>query len=72
MTRPALVSTVRPSPMVISQQLQPVARSSRRREDSSPLLFSASQVVQKWECWPIQVAREDPNMEIEGQDVYKG
>ncbi|MBW0545386.1 hypothetical protein O181_085101 [Austropuccinia psidii MF-1] len=46
---PALVSTVRQSPipqprnspMVTSQQLQPVASSSRRREDF-PLLFPAS------------------------------
>ncbi|MBW0469498.1 hypothetical protein O181_009213 [Austropuccinia psidii MF-1] len=55
--RPALVSTVRPSPIpqsinspiVTSQQLQPVASSSRRREDHSPLLFPAPQVFQKRE-----------------------
>ncbi|MBW0507039.1 hypothetical protein O181_046754 [Austropuccinia psidii MF-1] len=66
--KPALVSTVRPSPMVTSQQLQPMASSSRR-EDNSPFPFSAAQVIQQWEFWPIRVAREDPNMEMEGQDV---
>ncbi|MBW0473183.1 hypothetical protein O181_012898 [Austropuccinia psidii MF-1] len=52
--RPALVLPVRPSPipqprispMVISQQLQPVASSSRRREDCSPLPFPAAQVTE--------------------------
>ncbi|MBW0464093.1 hypothetical protein O181_003808 [Austropuccinia psidii MF-1] len=41
--RPALITEVRPSPIVTSQQLQPVARSSRRREEISPFLFSATQ-----------------------------
>ncbi|MBW0483053.1 hypothetical protein O181_022768 [Austropuccinia psidii MF-1] len=75
--RPALVSKVRPSPipqprnfpMVTFQQLQPVASSSRRREDQSPLPFPASQVFQKRENWPICVTREDPNMASEGQDA---
>ncbi|MBW0477006.1 hypothetical protein O181_016721 [Austropuccinia psidii MF-1] len=67
---PALVSTVRPSPipqprnslMVTTQQLQPVASSSRIREDQSPLPFPATKVLQKREHWPIWVTREDPNM----------
>ncbi|MBW0573540.1 hypothetical protein O181_113255 [Austropuccinia psidii MF-1] len=51
-TRPALVPTMRQlplpqpriSPRVTSQQLQPVASSSRRREDQLPLPFLASKV----------------------------
>ncbi|MBW0557865.1 hypothetical protein O181_097580 [Austropuccinia psidii MF-1] len=51
---PALVLKVRPShipqprgfPMVTSQQLQPVASSSRRREDQSHFLFPSTQVFQ--------------------------
>ncbi|MBW0482222.1 hypothetical protein O181_021937 [Austropuccinia psidii MF-1] len=53
-SRPALISEVRPSPIhqsinspiVTIQQLKPVASSSRRREELSPLLFPASQVIQ--------------------------
>ncbi|MBW0510679.1 hypothetical protein O181_050394 [Austropuccinia psidii MF-1] len=49
-TRPALIPEVRTSPikksrnspMVTSQQLQPVASISRRREELSPLLFPAA------------------------------
>ncbi|MBW0477436.1 hypothetical protein O181_017151 [Austropuccinia psidii MF-1] len=59
---------VRPSPIFTSQQLQPVASSSRRREELSPLLFPAAQVFQQRENWPIQVTREDPNKESENQD----
>ncbi|MBW0463371.1 hypothetical protein O181_003086 [Austropuccinia psidii MF-1] len=74
-TRPALNPSVRPSPIqqprnspiVTSQQLQPVASTSRRREHS-PLPFPASQVFQRRDLWPIQVTREDPNMESENQD----
>ncbi|MBW0551666.1 hypothetical protein O181_091381 [Austropuccinia psidii MF-1] len=65
--RSALDSTVRPSPMVNSQQLQPVASSSRQREDHSPFPFPATKVYQQREGWPIWVNREDPNMESEGQ-----
>ncbi|MBW0470902.1 hypothetical protein O181_010617 [Austropuccinia psidii MF-1] len=74
--RPALVSTVRPSPipqprnspMVTSQQLQPVASSSRRIEDCSPFPFPAAQVFQQREHWPIHATSKDPNMENEGQN----
>ncbi|MBW0534747.1 hypothetical protein O181_074462 [Austropuccinia psidii MF-1] len=53
-TRPALIPAVRPSPIpqsrnspiVTSKQLQPVASSSRRREEISPLPFPATQVFQ--------------------------
>ncbi|MBW0491235.1 hypothetical protein O181_030950 [Austropuccinia psidii MF-1] len=55
--------------MVTSQQLQPVASSSRRREDHLPLPFPSSQVFQKRECWLIQVTREDPNMANDSQDA---
>ncbi|MBW0555486.1 hypothetical protein O181_095201 [Austropuccinia psidii MF-1] len=72
--RPSLISTVRPlpipqprnSPMVMSQQLQPV---SRRREDCSTLQLPAAQIFQPREHWPIWVTREDPNMESEGKDA---
>ncbi|MBW0473261.1 hypothetical protein O181_012976 [Austropuccinia psidii MF-1] len=68
--RPSLVSEVRPSPipqprnssMITSQQLQPVAIASRRREDQSPLPSPATQLFQKREHWPIGVTREDPDM----------
>ncbi|MBW0533014.1 hypothetical protein O181_072729 [Austropuccinia psidii MF-1] len=76
-TRSALIPVVRPSPIhqsrnstiVTSQQLQPVASSSRRREEISPLPFPATQVFLQRDCWPIEVAREDVNMESENQDA---
>ncbi|MBW0490943.1 hypothetical protein O181_030658 [Austropuccinia psidii MF-1] len=76
-SRPTLVLTVGPSPLpqlrispiLTSQQLKPVARSSRRREGFLPLPFPATQVFQQRECWPIQVTREDPNMANKGQDA---
>ncbi|MBW0477889.1 hypothetical protein O181_017604 [Austropuccinia psidii MF-1] len=54
-TRPALNQAVRPSPVqqsrnspiVTSQQLQPVASTSRTREELSPLPFPAAQVFQR-------------------------
>ncbi|MBW0568391.1 hypothetical protein O181_108106 [Austropuccinia psidii MF-1] len=54
-TRPASNQAVRPSPipqprnspMVTSQQPQPVASTSRRREELSPFLFPAAQVFQR-------------------------
>ncbi|MBW0573162.1 hypothetical protein O181_112877 [Austropuccinia psidii MF-1] len=53
-TRPSLNPEVRPSPIqqsrnspkVSSQQPQPVASTSRRREELSPLPFPAAQVLQ--------------------------
>ncbi|MBW0500446.1 hypothetical protein O181_040161 [Austropuccinia psidii MF-1] len=57
------------SPMVTSQQLQPVSSSSRGREDQSCLLFPAAQVFQQRKHWPIHVTREDPNMASEGQEA---
>ncbi|MBW0484029.1 hypothetical protein O181_023744 [Austropuccinia psidii MF-1] len=76
-TRTALAPEVRPSPIpqprnspiVTSQHLQPVASSSRRREELSPLPFPATQSFQKRDCWPIQVTREDPNTASENQDA---
>ncbi|MBW0530747.1 hypothetical protein O181_070462 [Austropuccinia psidii MF-1] len=75
-SRPALFSPVRPSPLlqprnspiVTSQQLQPVAISRRRKEDQLPLSFPAAQVFKPREHWSIWVTREDPNMENNGQD----
>ncbi|MBW0469877.1 hypothetical protein O181_009592 [Austropuccinia psidii MF-1] len=55
--------------MVTSQHLQPVASSTRRREELSPLLFPATKEFKQRDCWPIQVPREDPNMESENQDA---
>ncbi|MBW0578082.1 hypothetical protein O181_117797 [Austropuccinia psidii MF-1] len=55
--------------MVISQQLQPVASSSRKREDQLHLPFPATQVFQKGEPWPMQVTTEDLNMANNGQDA---
>ncbi|MBW0475012.1 hypothetical protein O181_014727 [Austropuccinia psidii MF-1] len=54
--------------MATSKQPQPVASSSRRREDQSPLPFPAVQVFQKREHWPIWVTIEDKNMANAGQD----
>ncbi|MBW0505592.1 hypothetical protein O181_045307 [Austropuccinia psidii MF-1] len=75
-TRPALNPEVRPSPIQQSrkspidnsQQLQPVASTSRKREELSPLLFPAAQVFQHRGQWPIRVTREDPNTASENQD----
>ncbi|MBW0573602.1 hypothetical protein O181_113317 [Austropuccinia psidii MF-1] len=59
--RPALNPEVRPSPsqkprnspITTSQQLQPVASYSRRRDGLSPLPFPAAQVFQRRDSWPI-------------------
>ncbi|MBW0534619.1 hypothetical protein O181_074334 [Austropuccinia psidii MF-1] len=56
-TRPASNQAVRPSPipqprnppMVTSQKPQPMASTSRRREELSPLPFLAAQVFQCWD-----------------------
>ncbi|MBW0573420.1 hypothetical protein O181_113135 [Austropuccinia psidii MF-1] len=53
--------------MLSFQQLQRVASDSRRREDCSPLPYTATQVFQQRERWPIQVTREDPNIVNEGK-----
>ncbi|MBW0512616.1 hypothetical protein O181_052331 [Austropuccinia psidii MF-1] len=53
--RPSLASPLKPSPiphprkspMVTSHQLQPVASSSRRREERSPFPFHATKVLQR-------------------------
>ncbi|MBW0521015.1 hypothetical protein O181_060730 [Austropuccinia psidii MF-1] len=75
--RPALNPAVRPSPaqpsrnspITTSCQLQPMARSSRRRDGLSPLPFPAGQVFQRRDQCPIQVTREDPNAASENQDA---
>ncbi|MBW0517948.1 hypothetical protein O181_057663 [Austropuccinia psidii MF-1] len=74
--RPALIPEVRSSSIqksrnsliVTSQQLQPVAGSSRKREELSTFPFPYSQVFQQRDCWPIQFTREDPNKASENQD----
>ncbi|MBW0589116.1 hypothetical protein O181_128831 [Austropuccinia psidii MF-1] len=75
-SRPALNQAVRPSPnqqprnspITASQQLQPMATSSRRRDGLSPFPFAAAQVFQTRDCWPIQITREDPNAASENQE----
>ncbi|MBW0470064.1 hypothetical protein O181_009779 [Austropuccinia psidii MF-1] len=51
--RPSPVQQSRNSPIVNSQQLQPVASTSRRREELSPLPFPTAQVFQCRDQWPI-------------------
>ncbi|MBW0573200.1 hypothetical protein O181_112915 [Austropuccinia psidii MF-1] len=76
-SRPTLNQEVRPSPnqqprnspITTSQQLQPMASSSRIRYGLSPLPFPAAQVFQRRDCWPIQITREDPNAESENQEA---
>ncbi|MBW0561029.1 hypothetical protein O181_100744 [Austropuccinia psidii MF-1] len=66
-TRPALNPAVRLSPIQQSRnppifnslQLQPVASTSRRREECSPFRFPATQVFQRRDQWTIQVSRDD-------------
>ncbi|MBW0533212.1 hypothetical protein O181_072927 [Austropuccinia psidii MF-1] len=75
--RPALNPAVRPSPshkprnspITTSQQLQPVASSSRRRDGLSPLPFPVAQVFQRIDCWPIQITRENNNAASEKQEA---
>ncbi|MBW0584347.1 hypothetical protein O181_124062 [Austropuccinia psidii MF-1] len=75
-TRPAVNQAVRPSsakqsknpPIVTSQQLQPVASTSRRREELSALPFPAAQVFQHRDQWFIQVTTEDSNTASDNQD----
>ncbi|MBW0566482.1 hypothetical protein O181_106197 [Austropuccinia psidii MF-1] len=63
------IPQTRNSPMVTYQQPQPVASTSRRREELSPLLFPSAPVFQGRDQWPIQVTREDPNTADESQDA---
>ncbi|MBW0559973.1 hypothetical protein O181_099688 [Austropuccinia psidii MF-1] len=56
-TRPAINPEVRPSPIVTSQQLQPDASSSRRREELSPSPFPAAQVFHQRDHCPIRVSQ---------------
>ncbi|MBW0567669.1 hypothetical protein O181_107384 [Austropuccinia psidii MF-1] len=55
--RPSPSQQPRNSPITTSQQLQPVASSSRRRDGLSPLPFPAAQVFQRRDRWPIQITR---------------
>ncbi|MBW0584759.1 hypothetical protein O181_124474 [Austropuccinia psidii MF-1] len=67
--RPSPIQQPRNSPIVTSQQLQPVANTSRRTEELSPFLFPAAQVFQRRDQWPIRVTREDPNMASDNQNA---
>ncbi|MBW0491935.1 hypothetical protein O181_031650 [Austropuccinia psidii MF-1] len=66
--RPSPIQQSRNSPIVNSQQLQPVASTTRRRDELSPFPFPASQVFQHRDQLPIQVTREDPNTVSDNQD----
>ncbi|MBW0487336.1 hypothetical protein O181_027051 [Austropuccinia psidii MF-1] len=76
-SRPALNPEVRPSPIqkprnspiTTSQQLQPMAGSSRRRDGLPPFPFPDTQVFQRRDHWPIQITREHPNAESENQEA---
>ncbi|MBW0560002.1 hypothetical protein O181_099717 [Austropuccinia psidii MF-1] len=46
-----------------------MASSSRRRDELSPLLFPATQVFQRRDCWPIKITREDPNTASENKEA---
>ncbi|MBW0490598.1 hypothetical protein O181_030313 [Austropuccinia psidii MF-1] len=67
--RPSPIPHPRPSPILTSQQLQPVASSNIRREVRFPVHFPAAQVFQRREFWPVRVTREDQNVGNEGQDA---
>ncbi|MBW0530241.1 hypothetical protein O181_069956 [Austropuccinia psidii MF-1] len=67
--RPSPIQKPRNSPIITSQQLQPMDSSSRRRDVFSPLPFPATQVFQRRDCWPIQVTREDPNVVSKNQEA---
>ncbi|MBW0489331.1 hypothetical protein O181_029046 [Austropuccinia psidii MF-1] len=51
--RPSPIQQPRNSPIVTSQQIQPVSGTSRKREEVSPLPFTATQVFQHRDQWPI-------------------
>ncbi|MBW0510585.1 hypothetical protein O181_050300 [Austropuccinia psidii MF-1] len=68
-TRPTPIQKPGNSPTLTSQQLQPVASSSRRRDGLSPLPFPAAQVFQSRDFWPIQATREYPNTASENQEA---
>ncbi|MBW0479909.1 hypothetical protein O181_019624 [Austropuccinia psidii MF-1] len=53
--------------MVNSQQLHPVASTSRRRDKLSFFPFLATQVFQHRDQWPIRVTREDTIMASDNQ-----
>ncbi|MBW0537082.1 hypothetical protein O181_076797 [Austropuccinia psidii MF-1] len=67
--RPSPIQKPRNSPITPSQQLQPIASSSRRRDGLSPLPFPAAQGFQRRDLWPIRITREDPNTASENQDA---
>ncbi|MBW0525554.1 hypothetical protein O181_065269 [Austropuccinia psidii MF-1] len=70
--RPSPIPHPRNSPIINSQQLQPVAGSRRRRAKTSLFLFPATQVFHKREFWPLLVTQEDHNMVNEGQMLWPG
>ncbi|MBW0482467.1 hypothetical protein O181_022182 [Austropuccinia psidii MF-1] len=67
--KPSLIPKSRPSPVLTSHQSQPVACTSQRRDNWSPLPFPAAQVFQRLKCWAIKVTREDPTVVNGGQDA---
>ncbi|MBW0565602.1 hypothetical protein O181_105317 [Austropuccinia psidii MF-1] len=67
--RPSPIQPPRNSPIATSQNLQPMASSSRRRDVFLSLPFPAAQLFQRRDCWPIQLTREDPNAVSENLDA---
>ncbi|MBW0464869.1 hypothetical protein O181_004584 [Austropuccinia psidii MF-1] len=55
--------------MITSQQLQPVPSCTRAIEDQLHLPLPTAPVFERRKNWPVQVTREDPNIENEGQDA---
>ncbi|MBW0569438.1 hypothetical protein O181_109153 [Austropuccinia psidii MF-1] len=72
-TNPTSIPLASPNPShtrpALNQAPQPVASTSRRREELSPLPFPDAQVFQHRDQWPIRITREDPNMENENKDA---
>ncbi|MBW0490520.1 hypothetical protein O181_030235 [Austropuccinia psidii MF-1] len=74
-TRAILASPIKPSPIpqprqsqvLTSHQTQPVARTSQRRDNWSPLPFPDAQLFQTWEDWTIKVKREEQAVVNGGQ-----
>ncbi|MBW0472778.1 hypothetical protein O181_012493 [Austropuccinia psidii MF-1] len=67
--RPSPIQQPRNSPIVTSKQLQPVASTTRIREELSPWLLPAGKVFQSRNQWPIRVTREYPNTTSENKNA---
>ncbi|MBW0574713.1 hypothetical protein O181_114428 [Austropuccinia psidii MF-1] len=76
--RPALNPAVKPSPsqkprkspITTSQQLKPVASSSRRRDGLSPLPFPADQVFQRRDCGLSELPEKIPMRRVKTKKLW--